>query len=84
MWFSGVVKSSRCGLHPKREFFMRAIEIEQLVSKIKKAIDDEVDWFIAYFQEKDRHKKEFYHSMFLSKQTKRLETAKEIYEQLKQ
>lgn len=47
------------------------------IEDMKKAIDDEVDWYIAYLEEKDPSKKKFYFSMFESKQQKRIELAKE-------
>jgi hypothetical protein len=43
-----------------------------------KAIDDEVDWFIAYLQEKDKQKKAFYFSIFKSKQDKRIVLARRL------
>jgi hypothetical protein len=43
-----------------------------------KAIDGEVDWFIAYLQEKDKRKKELYFTTFLSKKDKRIDLARRL------
>lgn len=52
------------------------INILSGIGQLTKAINDEIDWFIAYTREKDKQKKAFYFTIFLSKQDKRVELAR--------
>lgn len=51
--------------------------------RLVKAIENEVDWFIARIQEQDPHKRELYHAIWLSKCDKLREIVEEIYENIK-
>lgn len=53
------------------------------IDKLIKAIDDEVDWYLASSREKDLKRKEFARKMFLEKQKGTKQTAKEEYERFK-
>lgn len=48
------------------------------IGKMQKAIDDEIDWYLAYLDEQEPRKRAFYFSIFQSKQDKRIELAKEF------
>ena len=54
------------------------LKLLENIGALINAIDTEVDWFIAYLREKDKRKKDFYYSIFLSKQDKRKELVKEL------
>lgn len=66
-----------------KNFEARKIKLLQNVKRLQDAIDLELDWFIAYIQEKDKHKRSFYEAMCLSKQEERIKVAKEVYERYK-
>lgn len=51
--------------------------------RLIKAIEDEVDWFIARIQEQDLHKRELYHTIWLSKREKLREIVEEVYGNIK-
>ena len=48
--------------------------------RLIKAIEDDVDWFIARIQEQDPYKKELYHTIWLTKRSKLKEVVREVYE----
>ena len=48
-----------------------------------KAINKEVDWFLAYLGEKDKYKKKLYESVYLSKREAVSKLAKKFYDQYK-
>jgi len=55
----------------------KTAELLESIEKVIKAIDDEIDWFIAYIQESDSAKKKFYAAMCESKENKLRQIAKE-------
>lgn len=53
------------------------------IGKLIKAIDDEVDWFIASFTEKDSKRRALARFMSNKKQEELIQIAKEAYERFK-
>lgn len=53
------------------------------VNNLIKAIEDEVDWFIARIQEQDPHKRELYHAIWLRKRDELRKIVEEAYENIK-
>ena len=51
--------------------------------KIVGAIDDEIDWYIASFREKDPKRRALARNFFYEKQKERVQLAKEAYERTK-
>ncbi|PIP34671.1 hypothetical protein COX21_01675, partial [Candidatus Falkowbacteria bacterium CG23_combo_of_CG06-09_8_20_14_all_41_10] len=51
------------------------------INQLKIAIDKEVDWFLAYTEEKDQNRKKLYESVYLSKQEAVSKLAKKFYDQ---
>ena len=64
---------------------MKEIEFNTTVdvNKLVKAIEDEVDWFIARIQEQDLRKRELYHTIWLNKRDKLRKIVEEVCENLK-
>lgn len=59
------------------------LELLSEIGKLIKTIDDEVDWFIASFQEKDPKRRTLARFMSDEKQEESMRLAKEINEQYK-
>jgi len=59
------------------------LKLLQNIGKLSKAIDDEVDWYIASFTEKDPKRKALARNIFYQKQKERINLAKEVYERSK-
>ena len=55
------------------------IQCERLI----KAIEDEIDWFIARIQEQDPYKRNLYHTIWLNKRSKLRKIVEEVYENIK-
>ena len=64
---------------------MEKVEFNTMVdvNRLIKAIEDDVDWFIARIQEQDLHKRELYHTIWSSKRDKLREIVEEVCEKLK-
>ena len=64
---------------------MEKVEFNTMVdvNRLIKAIEDDVDWFIARIQEQDLHKRELYHAIWSSKRDKLREIVEEVCEKLK-
>jgi hypothetical protein len=61
----------------------RKIELLKDIGKLRKSIEDEVDWFIASFMEKNPKRKFLSRYMFGEKQKELKQLAGEIYERNK-
>lgn len=53
------------------------------IAVLIKAIEDEVDWFIARIQEQDLRKRELYHTIWLKKRDELREIVEEVCENFK-
>lgn len=60
-------------------FNERKLKLLKNIGKLVKAIDDEVDWYIASFTEKDPKRKLLAKTFFIEKQKERERLAKEAY-----
>lgn len=56
-------------------------QLLQDIERLIKIIDDEIDWFIASFQEKDQKRKDLARFMSNRKQEEVVSLARRIYEQ---
>lgn len=65
------------------DFNQQKLELLTSIGRYITAINNEVDWFIAYSQETDPVKRKVYYTIFESKCKKTLEIAKEEYERFK-
>ena len=54
------------------------LKIIEGIGQLVRAIDAEVDWFIAYTKENRKWIKAFYFSVFLTKREERIETARRL------
>lgn len=61
----------------------RGIELLESIGKSVKAIDDEVDWYIASFTEKDPKRRLLARTFYFEKRKERVQLAKEAYERFK-
>lgn len=59
------------------------LKLLESIGKLTGAIDEEVDWLIASFSEKDRKRRLLARIFFVEKQIQRVRLAKEVYEQFK-
>ena len=58
----------------------KKLELLENIGKLSEAIDDEVDWYIASFTEKDSKRRALARNFFYEKQKERVQLAKEAYE----
>ena len=58
-------------------FNVRKLKLLQSIERLKKIIDDEVDWFIASYREEDPKRKLIAKTMFEEKRKERIRIAKE-------
>ncbi len=65
------------------DFNEQKLKLLEDIEKLIKVIDDEVDWFIASFQEKDPKKRALALFMSGEKNEELVRLAKETYEQYK-
>lgn len=56
------------------------INLKTQQDRLVKAIENEVDWFIARIQEQDPHKRELYHAVWLRKRDELRKIVEEVYE----
>lgn len=56
----------------------KKIKILKQIEDIKKAINDEVDWYIAYLGERDTTKKKLHYFLYENKKEKRISLANKI------
>lgn len=61
----------------------KKLKLLETTEKLSKAIDDEIDWYIASFIQKDPNRRALARSFFFEKQLERLRLAKEAYERSK-
>ncbi len=61
----------------------RKLNLLQSIGRLVRAIDDEVDWYISSFTEKDPKRKLLAGTFFVEKQKERERIAKEEYERYK-
>jgi hypothetical protein len=61
----------------------KKLKLLENIGKLSKAIDDEVDWYIASFTEKDPKRRVLARNFFYEKQKERVQLAKEAYERFK-
>jgi len=64
-------------------FNVTKISLIESVSNLCKAIDTEVDWYIASFSQKDKTQREFARMVFEKKCKETALLAKEMYERYK-
>lgn len=64
-------------------FNERKLNLLQSIRRLVGAIDDEVDWYIASFTEKDPKRRILARTFFVEKQKERERIAKEEYERYK-
>lgn len=64
-------------------FNERKIKLLEGIGRLVKVIDDEVDWYIASFTEKDPKRRILARTFFFEKQKERERIAKEEYERFK-
>lgn len=64
-------------------FNERKIKLLEGIGRLVKAIDDEIDWYIASFTEKDSKRRLLARTFFFEKQKERERIAKEEYERFK-
>lgn len=67
----------------KKHMEQTEFNLQMEVNKLVKAIEDEVDWFIARIQAQDPYKRELYHTIWLRKRGELKEIVKEVCENLK-
>jgi len=61
-------------------FNERALKLSQDIGRLIKAIDDEVDWYIASFREKDPKRRILARTIFYEKLKEREQLVKELNE----
>lgn len=59
------------------------INLKTQQDRLVKAIENEVDWFIARIQEQDPYKRELYHTIWLSKRSELKKIVEEVYENIR-
>ncbi len=59
-------------------------EVMQILEKSEKALNDMIDWHIAFFQEQDKTKQELYYTISESKRIAYEELMKELWKQYEQ
>jgi hypothetical protein len=64
-------------------FNERSLRLSQNIAKFIKAIDDEIDWFITSFREKDPKRRTLARTIFYEKLKERQQLVKEMHEQYK-
>lgn len=64
-------------------FEVQKLRLLEDIGLLTKAIDDEVDWFIASFTEKDPKRRIFARFMSKEKNKELIRLAEEVYEQYK-
>lgn len=64
-------------------FNERKLKLLESIGKMVKAVDDEIDWFIASFTEKETKRRALARIYFYEKQKERVQLAKEVYERNK-
>jgi len=64
-------------------FSEQKLKLLSEMGKLTKAIDDEIDWYIASFREKDSKRRALARNFFYEKQKERERLAKEAYERFK-
>lgn len=64
-------------------FNEQKLSLLENIGRLIKAIDDEVDWFIASFREKDQKRKTLARYISDKKEEELARLVKEIYEQFK-